>query len=81
MTIRPPQRNRSARLAPLLLLTAVGFLVAPYGATPGPSHATGVVPEIEIVEDEGGLLARLADYIKTFQRRANAEIAAHMTAI
>ena len=38
-------------------------------------------PETAIVEDHGGGFARLAEPLVDFQRRANAEIAAHMNAV
>ena len=65
----------------LVVLAAVGSLALLFAAPAVTPQTTGVMPEVEIVEDDGGALAKLGEYIKSFQRRANAEIAAHMNAI
>lgn len=65
----------------LVVLAAVGSLALLFAAPAVTPQTMGVTPEVEIVEDDGGALAKLGEYIKSFQRRANAEIAAHMNAI
>lgn len=65
----------------LVVLAAVGLLALLFAAPAVTPQTTGVTPDVEIVEDDGGALAKLGEYIKSFQRRANAEIAAHMNAI
>ncbi len=79
MTIGPPHGNRGPGPAALLMLA--GMLAGLLAASPSMSRTTAVTPEIEIVEDDGGALATLTEYIKEFQRRANSEIATYMKAI
>ena len=81
MTIEQPRRNRSPRLAALLVLAGIVLFAGLFAGPPVFSQATGAAPEVEIVEDEGGAFATLTAHIKDFQRRANAEIATHMNAI
>ncbi|MEM6466479.1 MAG: hypothetical protein AAF679_08240 [Pseudomonadota bacterium] len=45
------------------------------------SEPSAVAPLIEIVEEDQGLWQRWTDFIIEFQRRANAQVATHMTAI
>ena len=79
MTIVQPRRDRS--LKPAVALVLAGMLAGLIAASPLMSETTVAVPEIEIVEDDGGALATLTETIKGFQRRANAEIATYMKAI
>ena len=74
-----PYRNRPKGRVALPMLAAM--LAGLFATVPVMSQTAGVVPEVEIVEDDAGALARLGEYIKRFQRRANAEIATHMNAI
>ena len=81
MTIDRLRRWRIPGLAALLAL-ACGGLLALLPAGPGAMAQTTVgAPEVEIVEEDVGMFATLTEYIIDFQRRANAEIATHMTAI
>ena len=43
--------------------------------------AAPVPVAVEIVEEDGGLFERVADFLMDFQRRANAEVSFHMNAI
>ena len=45
------------------------------------SQTTAQAPAVEIVEEDAGAFATVTRYIIDFQRRANAEIATHMSAI
>ncbi len=81
MTSEHPRRNRKPSLTVVLVAAGIGLLAGPVVAPPVLSQATAVTPEIEIVEDEGGALATFTEYVKDFQRRANAEIATYMKAI
>ena len=81
MTVQQQRRNRSPRLAAWLALAGIGLIAGLFVTQPVVSQTTGVTPEIEIVEDDGGAFATLTEYIKNFQRRANAQIATHMKAI
>ena len=76
---RPLTRPRASLAGSSLAVAALlaGLLVA----APAVSQTTAVVPEIEIVEDEAGVLTRFTEYLVDFQRRANAEVAEHMNAI
>ena len=74
-----PYRSRPTGRVALSMLAAM--LAGLFATLPVMSQTAGVVPEVEIVEDDAGALARLGEYIKQFQRRANAEIATHMNAI
>ena len=81
MTIDRLRRWRVPGPAALLVL-ACGGLPALVPAGPGAVAQTAAgVPQVEIVEEDVGMFATLAEYIIDFQRRANAEIATHMTAI
>ena len=81
MTIDRLRRWRAPGPAALLVL-ACGGLPALVPAGPGAvAQTTAGVPQVEIVEEDIGMFATLAEYIIDFQRRANAEIATHMTAI
>ena len=81
MTIDELRRWRIPGLAALLAV-ACGGLLALLPAGPGAmAQTTAGAPEVEIVEEDGGTFATLTEYIIEFQRRANAEIATHMTAI
>ena len=81
MAIERLHGNRDPGLVALLVLAVVGSLALLSVVAPVTPQTTGVMPEIEIVEDDRSALATLGEYIKSFQRRANAEIAAHMNAI
>lgn len=81
MTVAQPRRNRSPKPAAWLALVGIGLLASLFATQPVISQTTGVTPEIEIVEDDDGAFATLTEYIKNFQRRANAQIATHMKAI
>ena len=81
MTVEQPRRNRSPKLSAWLALAGIGLIAGLFVTQPVVSQTTGVTPEIEIVEDDGGAFATLTEYIKNFQRRANTQIATHMKAI
>ena len=49
--------------------------------SPQTEGAAAVPVAVEIVEEEGGFFERVGDFLTDFQRRANAEVAYHMTAI
>lgn len=81
MTTEQPHRNPSPRLVALLALAGIVWLGGLFAAPPTASQTTGTAPEVEIVEDDAGTFVTLTEYIREFQRRANAEIATHMKAI
>ena len=84
MTIRRPRRPRSR--SPLTALFVAGIavlaslLAAPLALAQTDGAAT-VPVAVEIVEEQGGLFEGVADFLMTFQRRANAEVSFHMNAI
>jgi len=79
--VEQPRGNRSPRLAASLVLAGIGVFASLLVAPPVISQTTSVTPEIEIVEDDRSTFATFTEYIKDFQRRANAEIATYMKAI
>ena len=81
MSVGGEHRARSPRLAGWRLLASIGLLAGLVGTQPVFSQTTDVTPEVEIVEDDRSALAAFSEYIKTFQRRANAEIATYLKAI
>lgn len=81
MVVEQPRGNRSPRLAASLVLAGIGVLASLLVAPPVISQTTSVTPEIEIVEDDRSTFTTFTEYIKDFQRRANAEIATYMKAI
>ena len=84
MTIRRPRRPRSR--SPLTALFVAGIavlaslLAAPLALAQTDGAAT-VPVAVEIVEEDGGVFERVADFLMDFQRRANAEVSFHMNAI
>ena len=68
-------------MAALPVLAVAGLLAVLLAAPPAMAQTTAGAPEVEIAEEDGGTFATLTEYIIEFQRRANAEIATHMTAI
>ena len=68
-------------MAALLALAVGAVLALLLAGRPAVSQTTVQAPAVEIVEEDGGTFAMLTGYILDFQRRANAEIATHMTAI
>ena len=81
MMIARSCRRRIPGMAALPVLAVAGLLAILLAAPPAMAQTTAGAPEVEIVEEDGGTFATLTEYIIEFQRRANAEIATHMTAI
>ena len=82
MKFRRQDRRSTLEWAVAPALAGV-IALASLSTAPGALSQTGPVslPEVEIVEDEGGVFVRLTEHIVDFQRRANAEIATRMNAI
>ena len=81
MTIRRP-RSRSPLTA--LFVAGIGVLASLFAAPLALAQTDGAatVPvTVEIVEEQGGLFERVADFLMDFRRRANAEVSFHMNAI
>ncbi|MEM9138929.1 MAG: hypothetical protein AAGB15_03790, partial [Pseudomonadota bacterium] len=77
-----PHRSLVHALSAALLIALVAlFAPAAPGSAQENTDQGPVVPQIEIVEDSGGLWQRWSDFIVDFQREANAEVATHMNAI
>ena len=84
MTIRRPRRPRSRSPLTALFVAGIGVLASLLAAPLALAQtdgATTVPVAVEIVEEQGGLFERVADFLMDFQRRANAEVSFHMNAI
>ena len=84
MTIRRPRRPRSRSPLTTLFVAGIGVLASLVAAPLALAQTDGAatVPvAVEIVEEQGGLFERVADFLMDFQRRANAEVSFHMNAI
>ena len=81
MTIEHPFGKRSSNRVALLVLAAIGLVAGLLAVSPAMSQTAAGAPDIEIIEDDAGTFGTLTEYIIEFQRRANAEIATHMSAI
>ena len=81
MNANRSRRGRTRGTVAPLVLAVGGMLVVLLGAPRAMSQTSVQAPAVEIVEEDGGVLAILTEYILEFQRRANAEIATHMNAI
>ena len=84
MTIRRPRRPRNRRPLTALFVAGIGVLASLFAAPLALAQTDGAatVPvAVEIVEEQGGLFERVADFLMDFQRQANAEVSFHMNAI
>ena len=79
-----PLARRLRRPIALAVLVCVLLLTSLFAAPLALSQTDGAAPApvaVEIVEEDGGLFERVADFLVDFQRRANAAVAFHMNAI
>ena len=84
MTIRRPRRPRSRSPLTALFVAGIAVLASLLAAPLALAKTDGAAPvpvAVEIVEEQGGVFERVADFLMDFQRRANAEVSFHMNAI